>query len=348
MVGSHVPEFLQGIVAFFTYFFRIALGILEPIMTLWLVAGAVLLWRAPRGERLAVALSVAVPLVLQSVMLKKADQYIVPICPGLALTTALGLRGIESLKLRRWAIGLAAACGLMMPLFYTIVPPYYRDLVDLDQISPLIKKTVQIYELPLSDERGGSPSHRIKGFPVAIAGRELVAHDLQNNPHAAGPRRVALFGPSTYLAEGFRYVVELAHPEMFVFDFLQPSMKRRSRWLMLDEVKTDQFDYLIFAGSDPADGLRVFPPDDWDPLKSRTDLSFELRVGDDPQLWTDKNILKRMDGQSPSGQGKWNARFRRFTKELLQRRWKRVDLSVGPIYQAVDQGQRQLPLPGSR
>jgi len=347
-VGSHVPGFLQGIVAFFAYFFRIAFEILQPMMTLWLVAGAVLLWRAPRGERLAVALSVALPLVLQSVMPKKAYQYILPICPGLALVTALGLRGIKSHKLRRWAIGLAAACGLMMPLFYTLIPPYYRDLVDLDQISPLIKKTVQIWDLPLSDKRGGGPSHRTEAVPVGIAGRELVAHDRQNNPHAAGPRRVAVFGEFTYPIEGLRYVVELSHPEMFVLDFLNPDMKRRTRWLMLDALKAKQFDYLIFIGNDPAEGLRAFPPDDWDPLKSRTDLSSIVQVGDDPQIWTDEIILKIMDGQSPSGQAKWNARFRRFTKNLLQRRWKRVDLSVGPIYQAVEQGQGQFPPPDSR
>ncbi len=337
-IGTHVPESLHPYVSFFAYFFRITFDLLQPMMTLWLVAGAVLLWRAPRGERLAVALSVAVPLVLQSVMPKKAIQYILPICPSLALITALGLRGLRSPKLRRGAMGVAAACGLMMPLFYTIIPPRYRDLVDLDQISPRIKTAVEIHELPLGDKRLGDMSHRTDILPTAIAGRELVAHDLKNNPLRVGPRRVAVFGRRADPYEGLRYVVELSHPEMFVLDFLNANMKRRTRWLMLEELRADQFDYLVFTGANPDDGLGAFPQGGWDPLKSRMDLSLIMRIGDDPRLWSDANKLKMMDGQSPSGQNRWNTRFRRFVKDLFQRRWKRVDLSVGPIYQAVNEG----------
>jgi len=339
-VGSHVPGFLQGIVAFSAYFFEIAFEILQPMMTLWLVAGAVLLWRAPRGERLAVVLSVAVPLALLSVMPKKASLYIMPLCPGLALTTSVGLRGLKSPKLRRWAIGLAAACGLMMPLYFALVPPNYRHQMDLGQIAPLLKTTVKIAGLPLGvKKKGYYLSHRTEGLPLAMAGRELVAYDLQNNPRVVGPRRVAVFGPSIYLVEGFRYVVELAHPEMFVIDYLNPAIPPKVRWLLLDKLPTDQFDYLIFIGNDLEEDLHEFPSDDWDPL--------QMRRGSDPPLVVDEGD----DGQRKLALTRWNARFRRFTKNLLQRRWKRVDLSVGPIYQAVDQGQGQFPpprRPGSR
>ena len=349
MVGGHVPESLHGIVSFFAYFFRIAFDILQPMMTLWLIVGAVLLWRAPRGERLTVALWVAVPLVLQTVMPKKATQYIVPICPGLALVTALGLRGLKSPRRRRWAIGLAAGCGLMMPLFFSLVPRHYRGLVDLDQISPLIKETVKIYELPLGDENDGLPLlHHTDLLPLARAGRELVAYDLENNSRVAGPRRVALFGGYNQMNESFRYVVELDHPRMFVLDLLGFNMVRTTRQLMLDELKADQFDYLIFVGNVPNSGLQEFPSDQWDPLKSRTDLSPILRAGDGLSIRPDEKSLMMMDGQSLPDQKRWNARFRRFTKDLLKRRWKRVNLSEGPVYQAVERAQIQLPPPNSQ
>jgi len=323
-IGSHVPQSLQGIAPLFKYFFNIAFETLRPMMTLWLAAGAVLLWRAPRGERLAVVLSVALPLALLSVMTRSASWYIMPLCPGLALITALGLRGLGSLKRRRWAIGFAAACGLMMPLSYALIPQNYRDLVDLDRISPLIKKTVVIANLPLSIEVGESLSHRTEGVPLAIAGRELVAHDLQNNPRSAGPRRVAVFGPTEYLVEGFRYVVELSHPEMFVIDFLNPNIDGRTRRLMLDEVNEDQFDYLIFIDDLPEKKLLAFPPDDGNLLK--------MRMASEPVKMMDYETV----GWSKSAHKKWLVRLRRYLKGLLQRRWKRVDLSVGPIYQAVD------------
>ena len=348
-VGSHVPESLKAMVAFLAYFIRIPVDILRPTMTLWLVAGAVLLWRAPRGERLTVALWVAVPLVLQTVMPKKATQYIVPICPGLALVTALGLRGLKSPRRRRWAIGLAAGCGLMMPLFFSLVPRHYRGLVDLDQISPLIKETVKIYELPLGDENDGLPLlHHTDLLPLARAGRELVAYDLENNSRVAGPRRVALFGGYNQMNESFRYVVELDHPRMFVLDLLGFNMVRTTRQLMLDELKADQFDYLIFVGNVPNSGLQEFPSDQWDPLKSRTDLSPILRAGDGLSIRPDEKSLMMMDGQSLPDQKRWNARFRRFTKDLLKRRWKRVNLSEGPVYQAVERAQIQLPPPNSQ
>ena len=337
-VGSHVPESLKGIVAFFAYFFRIGLIILKPVMTFWLVLGAALLWRAPRGERLAVALSVAVPLVLLSVMPKRADGYIVPICAGLALVTALGLRGFKSLMIRRWAMGLAAACGLMMPLFFILIPPHYRDLVDLNRISPLIKGTVTINELPLDHEEGWHPHDRTAALPIAAAARELVEYDLKNTPRSAGPRRVALFGGGQHKNEAFRYMVELAHPSMFVLDFLNDFINRQNRRLMLDEVKADQFDYLIFSGDSLDSGLNPFPPEGWDPLRSRLDVNRILMIGDDPQIRTDKNTHMIMDGGTQAGQRIWNARFRRFVKELLARRWKRIELSTGPIYQAVEAG----------
>ncbi len=326
LVGSHVPSSLHGFVSLSAYFFRITFATLQPLMTLWLIAGAVLLWRAPRGERLAVALSVAVPLVLLSVMPKKADQYIVPLCPGLALTTALGLRGIRSLKLRRWAMGLAALCGLMMPLFYALVPSRVRDRVDLDQISPLIKTVVETSFLPLGD-KGNRPhlSHRTRGLPLAIAGNELVAHDLKNNPRGSGPRRVAVFGPIGHYVEGFRYVVELTHPEMFVIDFLQGSLPLEFQYQIIAQLPAYKFDYLVFIGEEFEDDPDEFPYEGWDAVEAREDyISWVTQPG--------------RHGLGESAQKEWEARVRRFAADLLKRQWKRVELSAGPIYQAVGPG----------
>ena len=322
-VESHVPDSLHGVLPFFAYFFNIAFDMARPVMTLWLVVGAVLLWRAPRGERLSVVLSVVVPLVLLSVMPKKGSWYITPLCPGLALITALGLRGIRSLKLRRWALGLAAACGLLMPLHLALIPPHYRDLVDLDRIWPRIKATVQINELPLGDPRGGPfLSHRTKKLPLAVAGRELVAHDLQNNSRVAKPRRVTIIGGETPNINGFRYIVELAHPEMLVIDLFTDFMPPEIRFKMLAQLKAEQFDYLIFFGDELEKKLQEFPLDDGEPLQMRFDFYPEPEAADEE--W------------SPSEHRRWKAGLRRFANDLRKRRWKRIDLSVGPIYQAMD------------
>ena len=149
---------------------------------------------------------------------------------------------------------------------------------------------------------------------------------------------MAVFGETTAPIEGLRYVAELSHPEMFVLDLLNSNIKRKTLWLILDEVKADQFDYLVFVGRGHLDPLKAFPSSGWDPLKSRDDLSGQLRMGDEPQIRTDEKTQRMMDGQSQAALKEWNMRFRQFTKRLLQRKWKRVDLSVGPIYQAVDEG----------
>ena len=323
-IGSHVPESLHGILPFFAYFFNLSFDVGRPMMTLWLVAGAVLLWRAPRGERLSVALSVAVPLVLLSVMPKKGSWYITPLCPGFALITALGLRGLRSLKLRRWAMGLAVACGLLLPVLLALVPREYRSHAIMEEFWDQLKSTVQINSQQLGDD-GGQPyvSHRTRVLPLAVACHELVAYDLRNNHGATRPRRVTIMGGTSHIIDGLRYIVELSHPEMFIVDLFTDMVTPDLRWQVLAELKADQFDYVMFIGG-LEDNLRAFPLDDWDPLQWRSDFGPKPDevVGD----WT------------RSDQIKWNAGLRRFAKDLRKRRWKRIDLSVGPIYQAVNEG----------
>jgi len=110
-ISPQVPESLRESVPYVAYLFWIAAEHLQPVMTLWLIVGAVLIWRSPRGGRLVVVWWVLVPLMVLSVTPKKASHYILPLLPGFALMTALGLRGIRSIKGRRWAIGLAASDG---------------------------------------------------------------------------------------------------------------------------------------------------------------------------------------------------------------------------------------------
>ena len=324
-VGSHVPESLHGIVVFLSYFFRISFFTLQPVMTLWLVVGAVLLWRAPRGERLSVLISVALPLVLLSIMPKKGAWYITPLCPGFALITALGLHGLRSPKRRRWAMGLAAACGLVMPLQHALLPRHVKDKLDLVNIWPHIKKTVWINGVAFGDEAYGPRlDHRAMELPVAVAARELVAHDLKNNPGAVGPRRVVALGGETRLQRGFRYLAELHHPDMFVIDLFNDFIPTDQRQRLLSRMTADKFDYMLFMERGLEARLKEMPEGHWDALKSRVDFVLMPRT------------IFLNDNWSFSDQKKWNTGLRRFAKALLERRWKRIDLSVGPIYQAVD------------
>ena len=333
--GPQVPEFLHEYVTYVAYLFWIAAEHLQPVMTLWLIIGAVMIWHAPRGGRLAVALFVLVPLVALCVVPKKASHYIMPILPGFALMTALGLRGIRSIKLRRWAIGLATASGLMMPL-YTSLPLHFREVIEGDRLSSL-KKIADMVSIQL--ELVDSQNIRQQILPLAIAGRELVAHDLARNHQKAGPRRVAMFGRSRLNTERIRYVVELSHPRMFVIDFLSYATKRRTRWRMLNELKPEQFDYLIFLKEDVgSSALRPLPVDYWDPVQSRDGWSDLISTSDTTVIRKEDMALSSEGNKSRNERRQWEVLFRRWAKQLLDRRWKRIDTSAGPIYQAEDAG----------
>ena len=301
IIGSHVPDFLSGLIAHCAYLFQIAFDLLQPMMTLWLIAGAVLLWRAPRGHRLAVLLMAAIPLVLLSFMPKKAIWYITPFLPALALITAMGLGGLKSAILRQWALGLSSASGVAMLLFSSLASPQLQQQLDLDRISPAIKQTAVVIGLngpTLGWHRGRK---NVQG--IAAAARQLAAHDRQKALTGAGPRRVAVFGRETQQVEGFRYLLELSRPDCMVFDplhpFMQPEARRRLERLT--------FHYLVFL--------------DWDrPSPRPTDCRGLMRARTD---WH-----PRLQASNPGGP------LRRLVQRLLESGWIRVDLPSGPIYEA--------------
>lgn len=326
-IGSHVPEFLDGPLGLLAYFFEITFDFVQPLMTLWLIAGAVLLYRAPRGGRVAMMLSVAVPLVLLSVMPKKASWYILPILPSLAVLTALGLRGWRTGRMRTRMLGAAAACGIATALFYSLAPPAWHSRLDADRISPSIKSTVNVCGLS-----GGFNWQRMAvADPMAdrivTVGPDLVALDRARAPHARETRLVAVYGAFSYPIEGLRYVLELSEPELFVIDFINPLIKPETRMRMLDQMGDAHFEYLIILNE--RGGLRPLPPDNWDPLLSRMD-------------W--------MNGQSLTPQPERDTILRDQARSLLHRPWERVELSAGPAYVAVDDhdGHDKMPTARSR
>lgn len=309
-IGAHVPQALAGIAAHLAYLFQIFFDLLQPLMALWLIAGAVLLWRAPRGHRLAVLLMVAVPLVPLSLIHKKATWYILPALPALALMTALGLRGLRSSSTRRWALGLAAACGVFMLLFNTLAPTALKQSVDLDRISPAIKRTSVVNGVngPVLCWHGDPAAAR----KLSSAAHELIARVRRSAPPGPKPLRVAVFGVSTPQVEGFRYLLELSQPGLFVVDPVSPFMLSGVRAKVLTRLTEVPIQYLVYLGQDRP---LPHPPGSWDPFKSR-------------------NEWHRPEGGSRHEEGP-RGQIRQAVRDLRGREWARLDLPSGPVYEAL-------------
>lgn len=309
-LGTHVSESWAGLLNHLAYFFQLAFESLQPMMTLWLIVGALLIRGAPRGYRLAVALMVAVPLLPLSWMPKKATWYLYPCLPAMGLVTALGLQGLKSPRLRQWALGLAAACGLAMPLFYTLVPKHYRDSVDLDRISPKIKTTMKVH---------GFGSQNIDWHYACAESRKLaavadqfLALDRRVASPGKSPRRVLLLGINTHPNEAFRYVVELRRPDLLVVDFFSEDISLDSKIKMIASLEEASFDYLIYLGSNMS---LPWPQDPWDPYQWRRDWQYRF----------------------PEGTEWIRQRLAQIAKKQRLRKWARVDLPAGPIYMTTDQ-----------
>ena len=308
MVGPHVPELLTSTVTYLAYPFQLAFDLLQPLMTLWLIAGAVLLWRAPRGGRLALVLMILVPLIPLSLIPKKAINYVIPFLPAMALITALGLGGLKSLMLRRWSLRLAAASGVGMLLFSSLAPPGLQQALDLDRLSPDIKKTVQVLGLHgYATFWHGDFNSQHK---LAAASHQFVAQAGRASSSRSEPQRVAVFGTSVRQIEGFRYIVELSQPNLFVFDIIHPAHAPGHILEILTWLEDAPFDYLVYLDRERP---LPWPSESWDAFRTRTDW----RVPADPII--------RKHGDAP---------FRRVVNKLRGRSWTRVDLKAGPIYRA--------------
>ena len=308
MVGPHVPELLTGLVTHLAYLFQLTFDLLQPLMTLWFIAGAVLIWRAPRSLRLALALMILIPLIPLSLIPKKAINYVIPFLPAVALITALGLGALKSSRRRRWSLGLSAASGVTMLLFSSLMPPSVQQLVDLDRLSPDIKKTVLVLGLHgYSTVWHGDFNSQHK---LAAAGHQFVTH-LRSAADNKRPQTVAVFGTSVRQIEGFRYILELSQPNLFVFDIINPNYAPGHISKTLAWLGEMPFDYLIYLDQDRP---IPWPSEPWDALRARTDW----RLPADPTM--------RKLGEAP---------FRRVVSKLRRRAWARVDLHSGPIYRAI-------------
>lgn len=325
-VGPAVPHHLAGLASDLAYLFSFASDLVQPVMTAWLLLGLATLWRAPRGDRLALILVAAVPLVVMSPIPKKATSYIIPLLPALALITALGLRGWRSPTHRRALLGLAAACGIAMPLFQTLTPNAFLDIVVRNPVSLAIERAVLVSAIE-GFETSASSAKADNGL-VASGAHELVEHDRRTAGDDPGPRLVAAIGSETYIVEGFRYIVELSQPELFVVDLLHPGISPNVQDRMLAGTEGTAFDYLVILHDSR---LTVRPTGPWDITTWRMDAVLPRTV-------------------------ETLARLEHTLSELCQRDWERVDLPSGVVYvpspgplpaggipQALDQDGRLLP-----
>ena len=385
-VGAHVPQLLAGVISHLSYLFHFAFELLQPMMTLWLLAGAVLLRRAPRGNRLPMVLMVLVPLVPLSLMDKKATWYVIPILSALALITAMGLQGLSTPERRRWALGLASVCGILTLLLSSLVPAHYLAGISLDRISPAIKQTATVPGFPHGYLTG---SAGIKVKTLAQVSHDFVAHVRKYPTPAPGPTLVAVFGKTTEPVESFRYMVELSQPELFVVDIMNPCMDFEYSEKLLSLLAGAPFHYLIYLDKE---SLLPWPPNSWDAFRMRVDmhpspqkmtredafrrikeLEQELARADEKLAGARERLAaeraRRKAGKATPSRtftpietvGKLairerrlgeqrekirqdllalkadrvvvKAKLRRAIKKLRQRKWVRVDLPSGPIYQ---------------
>jgi hypothetical protein len=258
-------------------------------------------------------------------MPKKASWYILPVLPGLALLTVMGLRGLKNPWIRRGGLGLAATCGVAMPLFFSYVAPMFHGDVPQNSVHGGLRNTVSVCGLSggFNWQRSAVPGALVE--QITTVGPELVALDRERAPHELDVRRVAIYGASAYPIEGMRYVVEMSEPELFVIDFLNPIVKPETRVRMMTELEDAHFEYLLIL--DERGGLRELPPQNWDPLLARHD-------------W--------MNGQSLTPQPERDALLLGQARRMLRRPWQRVELSAGPVYVAVESSSGHDKMPSAR
>lgn len=288
-----------GVLAYLAYGIQLAVDQVRPVMTLWALAGALLLVRAPRGNRAAVALMIAVPLVALSWMPRKASWYLLPVVPALAMVTVLGLQGLPWARARTVATALAAACGVAALIYFHFAPLSVRERLDVERIVPGARSAVSMRTFPLVRPPGEIPiAYQNEGFQFMVA----LAREL---PPGDGPTLVGVLGEMETRIQAFRYAVELCRDDVLVVDLLNYGARRH----MYTGWRTDAIDVLVVGN-----GRRS--PGRFDTLGS---------------------FQSRGTSQGPPGPRDPPGRdLPPFVTDLLEREWVRQETRAGPIYIAGD------------
>ena len=204
MVDPSISNPMAWILPYLSYLVELAVNLVQPLMALWLLLGAALLWRAPAGLRLVLVLMVMIPLLPLTLLPKKANWYLIPLLPGMALITAYGLAGLKSIRARTVTLCLASLCGMFMLVGSSLAPALTNRILDLGGITSVVRKAVWIPYLNYLNV--GPPT-----FKATVT--QFIRHHEATGLEGRTSNLVAVLTLNGS-GERFRYPVELKHPEL--------------------------------------------------------------------------------------------------------------------------------------
>ena len=236
VVHSHIQKNIAEILPYLAYPVEFTVRLLKPLMTLWLLLGAALLWRAPAGLRLALTLMVAIPLLSLSWMPKKATWYVIPLLPALALITTHGLLGLRSLRARTAALCLASLSGLFMLVGTAMAPALTSRVLDPAGLSTVVRKAVRIPYLNHLWVGPPDPSVASPGLKVIVA--QFLRHHEETGLDRKTSNLVVML-PRSSAGQQLRYSVELQSPDILTIVPIPESPP-------LEKIPEHRFRYLLF------------------------------------------------------------------------------------------------------
>ena len=223
-VGPGMPECMARILPYLAYLVEFSVELVQPLMFLWLLIGAVLLWRAPAGLRLALVLMVMIPLLALSWIPKKSSWYVIPLLPGLALITAHGLAGLRSARAKTLALCLASLSSLFMLVGTSLAPDFTQRTMGLAGLSTMVRNTVQINTFINIQ----SSNHHLN-WKAAMT--QFIRYHEEKGPARAASNLAVLLTAGAEPSLYFRYAVELKHPDILTIS-IHPSdpFSRKIPW----------------------------------------------------------------------------------------------------------------------
>ena len=220
------------------YLVTLCNDLVRPPLMIAVALGLVFLWRSPARGKLGVLLMFGLPFVALSWMTRKSNWYILPCLPPLALLAAMGLRGLPGgQRVQRVAMGLAAAIGLGMLLHYSVSPDSVRRAVPRWVERPY-QRLVVMREIELT------PLAAFPGRIIVDSARETVDALDRTIPEDGKDHNLALFCTDQFWAWTFKYMVEMARPDVHVTSVIHINLLEH----YAAELHAADFDMLVHLG----------------------------------------------------------------------------------------------------
>jgi len=316
LLGGRLPGPGETLAIYLVYPYRIVVELLGPWMTLWAIAGLVLLYRSPARHRLAVLLMFALPFPGLCHMTRKATWYLAPTLPALALVTVLGLRGLRrsaSMGIRRrlhaggedqplhwrdarmrWPL-IAAAGGVLSLLYFALAPAQWRDQLGIWGGYSDVPSRLHVDSVALV------PQQHARDEVMQEIVRDLATQYPRGAHPSDGVHLVGLCSSNT--THAMRFAVEAQRPYLLMVDLLDTNAHPRP----YEAHEIDAFD-AVFIPTDQG----ILP---WD----------------EPII---DAVRGEFDAIRPEAKGRAHAML----QQLYRRPRIRVDLPSGPLYELLPPG----------